>query len=453
MRSARRRAPPAKSPGSRVARLLNEPTAAALAYGLRDLAAEQRIMVLDLGGGTFDVSILEMFEGVMEVRASAGDNFLGGEDFVDAIMDGFLAARGKEVRLPPRTREVRDVHAPLRRAAEVAKRALTDGNSHNLEFLHQDAPIRWTITRDEFERLSEPLLKRMRAPIERALRDATLLPQQIDHLVLAGGATRMPLVRRLVARLFQRLPIVPVNPDEVVGLGAPCRPAWRCATRRSTMVVMTDVAPFTMGIDVSEARNGQVVASGLYLPVIERNTTLPVSRQRSITTIVAGQTTLRVNVFQGEERLVKDNIRLGELVLSVPPGPAGDQPVEVRFTYDTSGLLEVDATVVKTRTTHRLVIENQPGMLSSAEIEAKLQAMAGLKVHPRDDAANRAVLARAERLYAERLGEVRMAVGGRSMNSVSSSMARSRARSSNIANGSSPARPDRYQLLFLRLGP
>jgi molecular chaperone HscC len=205
--------------GLKVERLLNEPTAAALAYGLQEGAGERKILVLDLGGGTFDVSILEMFEGVMEVRASAGDNFLGGEDFVDVIVDRFIAEVGASAGISPRSQSD-EIHASPRRQAEIAKRTLTDHEQHEIELVHNGGTTRWSITREDFEAASEPLIRRLRAPIERAIRDANLNPDQVTDLVLVGGATRMPVVRRMAARLFQRLPIAQISPDEVVAHGA-----------------------------------------------------------------------------------------------------------------------------------------------------------------------------------------------------------------------------------------
>jgi molecular chaperone HscC len=397
--------------GLNVVRLLNEPTAAALAYGL-NAGGEQRILVLDLGGGTYDVSILEMFEGVMEVRATAGDNFLGGEDFVAAIMDGFIATVGAAAGIPPHSREL-PVHAALRRAAEIAKRGLSTAERHELVLAHAGRELRWTLTRDAFEELSAPLVARLRAPVERALRDARLVPEEISHLVLAGGATRMPLFRRLAARLFQRLPIATLNPDEVVALGAAVQAGLAMRDAALEDRVMTDVAPFTMGIETAHARDGVVLATGLYLPIIERNTVIPASRATRVRTVAHGQPAIDVRVFQGEARRVADNIPLGAIRIAVPPAPAGEQSVEIRFTYDASGLLEVDTRVDATGAAGHLVIESRPGVLSPEEIEKRLTALAHLKVHPRDEAANQAVLARAERLYAERLGDERAQVGAR----------------------------------------
>jgi molecular chaperone HscC len=392
--------------GLNVVRLLNEPTAAALAHGLHEGRAEQTFMVLDLGGGTFDVSILEMFDGVMEVRATAGDNQLGGEDFVNAIMDGFIAAVGGPAGIAPRGHDQR-VHAALRRVAEVAKRALTNVEQHEMVLVHRGDALRWTLTRDAFEQLSGPLVARLRAPVERALRDAKLSPGRIGQLVLAGGATRMPLFRRLAARLFHRLPISTVDPDEVVARGAAIQAGLIARDAALEDRVMTDVAPFSMGIEVANGPNARVAATGLYLPVIERNTVIPASRAVRVHTLRDDQTLVDVKVFQGEARLVADNIPLGSLRLTVPPAPAGQQSIEIRFTYDTSGLLEVATRVEATGEARHLVIENQPGVLSPGEISARLASLASLKVHPRDQAENQAVLARAQRLYAERLGAER----------------------------------------------
>jgi molecular chaperone HscC len=396
--------------GLKVERLLNEPTAAALAYGLQEHDGERKILVLDLGGGTFDVSILEMFEGVMEVRATAGDNFLGGEDFADAIMDRFIAAVADRVKLPPRSQPA-EIHGALRRAAEVAKRALSDGDQHEIVLAVKGTEYRWTLTRDEFELLSEPLIKRIRAPIERALRDARLHPDQITHLVLAGGATRMPLFKRLAARLFQRLPIAQINPDEVVAHGAAVQAGLKMRDAALDDVVMTNVAPFSMGIQVCRSEGGRILASGLYLPIIERNTVIPTSRSTIVSCPQDNQRQLLIQVYQGEARHVVDNVELGKLTIPVPPGPAGKERVDIRFTYDVSGLLEVETAVLSTGAKDRLVIEGNPGILTAPEIAERLSKLAHLKIHPRDDAKNQAVMARAERLYEERLGEVRRVIG------------------------------------------
>jgi len=397
--------------GLKVERLLNEPTAAALAYGVHEAApGEARTMVLDLGGGTFDVSILDMFDGVMEVRASAGDNFLGGEDFTALIMDAFIDNVGKAAGLPPRTHETPE-HAPLRRAAEVAKRTLTDADSCDISIVHRGRDLRWTLTRSEFEQRCEPLARRIRLPIERALRDARIDPGQIANLVMAGGATRMPVFRRLMARLFQRLPITPINPDEVVAHGAAVQAGLKMRDAALDDVVMTDVAPFSLGVETASLRGDAVVATGLFSPIIERNTVIPVSRSIMLGTVADNQSSVTVRVYQGEGRMVADNVFLGEQDVPVQLRKPRGQQIEVRFTYDTSGLLEVESRVIANGEIRRLVLQGTAGAMSEAEIAARLASLERLKVHPRDQAENRATLARAERLYAERLGDERQEIG------------------------------------------
>jgi molecular chaperone HscC len=393
--------------GLKVKHLLNEPTAAALAYGLHQSGAEQRILVLDLGGGTFDVSILEMFDGVMEVRATAGDNRLGGDDFSAVLIDGFMRAVGSKAGV---SREGPS-RGGLRRAAELAKRALTAGRDHGMELVHDGKALVWPVTREDFDRLAQPLLGRMRTPIERAIRDSGLRPDKIDHLVLAGGATRMPMVRRMAAQLFDRLPIASVDPDEVVVRGAAVQAGLAVNDAALADRVMTDVAPFTLGISTAKTQNGNVLLNNLFTPIIERNTVIPASRFTTVVTVQDYQKRIALKIYQGEGRMVEDNIFLGTLEVPVPPDKRGMQAVKVRLTYDTSGLLEVDATVTSTQMQRSILIENQPGVLSPVDIAARLEKLALLKVNPREEAENVALLARAERLYSERLGVERDSVG------------------------------------------
>jgi len=393
--------------GLKVNRLLTEPTAAALAYGLDAQPDDELLLVVDLGGGTFDVSLLHRFEGVVEVRATAGDSWLGGEDFVDAIVKAFQARPGAV----PATSIAQT--AALRRQAELAKRALSVQESATLSLVHDGKAVEWTIGREQFEMISEPLLVRLRAPIERALRDARVDPDSLSRIILAGGASQMPIFRRLIARLFRRLPVHQINPEEVVARGAAVRAGMLARDAGLEEMVMTEVAPFTLGIEVSE-RHGDRPGErshGIFLPIIERNTTIPVSRSNVVTTVEDNQSVLWVRVFQGESRLVKDNVLLGELKLVLPPGPPGRETVDVRFTYDTSGLLEVQAKTINSGRLETLVIEGNPGVMQPGEIAKRLASLAKLKLHPRDDTENRALVARAERLFEERLGDTRRDIG------------------------------------------
>jgi molecular chaperone HscC len=390
--------------GLKVNRLLTEPTAAALAYSLDAEVDDELLLVVDLGGGTFDVSLLHRFEGIMEVRATAGDSWLGGEDFVDAIVAAFLARPGADVSVAP---------AALRRQAELAKRALSVGDVATISVVHDGKPIEWTLGREQFETLSEPLMARLRAPIERALRDARVDPDSLSRIILAGGASQMPAFRRLIARLFRRLPVYQISPEEVVARGAAVRAGMVARDAKLEEMVMTDVAPFTLGIEtlVQHGKLPSERTHGIFMPIIERNTVIPASRSSVVSTVDNNQRAMSVRVFQGESLLVKDNVLLGELKLKLPPGPAGRETVDVRFTYDSSGLLEVRATTLSTGRVETLVIEGNPGVMQPDEIARRLAGLAKLKLHPRDESENRALIARAERLFQERLGDERATVG------------------------------------------
>jgi molecular chaperone HscC len=394
--------------GLEVPRLLTEPTAAALAYGVGQPAADQMILVVDLGGGTFDVSLLHRFEGVTEVRATAGDTWLGGEDFVDVIVKAFLDSLGAKsadaITASPAAR------AALRRQAEIAKRRLSEADSASLSVTVRGRKIEGEVGRETFEKGAEELLARLRFPIDRALRDARVDPDLVARVILAGGASRMPMFRRMIGRIFRRLPLQTISPDEVVGLGAAVRAGMLMRDADLVETIMTDVAPFTLGTEISvdggEDRHGDV-----FLPIIERNTVIPASRVERLYNAADNQTQIGVGVFQGESRFVADNIKLGNLTVTVPPAPRGQQAIDVRFTYDPSGLLEVEVHVLSTDVKQSMVIEGNPGVLSAEEIEARLLALETLKLHPRDQSENQVLMARGKRLYEERLGRERAEIG------------------------------------------
>jgi molecular chaperone HscC len=299
----------------------------------------------------------------------------------------------------------------LRRQAERAKRALGTADEAAIEIVFEGKPISWTLKRERFEQIGEPLLARVRAPLERALRDARIAPEQITRIIFAGGATRMTDFRRLIGRLFRQLPVQSINPDEVVARGAVVRAGMAMQGKGLEEHILTDVAPFTLGVEVSNRTAGGGLLNGLFLPVIERNTLVPASRSHLINTLENNQTQVRIPVYQGESRFVRDNVYLGELTVGVPPAPAGKEMLEVRFSYDSSGLLDVDVTVLSTKAHQNLTIEGNPGVLSREEVQSRLAALAKLKVHPRDEAENIAVLARAKRVFEESLGDARIIVG------------------------------------------
>jgi molecular chaperone HscC len=388
--------------GLNVRRLLNEPTAAALAYGLLENDDDAaKLLVLDLGGGTFDVSIIEKFEGIVEVRATAGDNFLGGEDFVDAIVAEFLRVAGDLPELSGK--EGAALQAQIRRRAELLKREASSQHLASLSMTIGPRQIDLTLSEGELTELYAPLLARLRGPIQRAMLDSRLTPGDISAVILAGGATRMPDVRRMAARLFGRMPIANIDPDEIVARGAAIYAALLARDAAFDEVVVTDVAPYTMGIEVANDVKGTLVA-GLFSPIISRNTPIPVSRVQTYTTMKLGQTLVNVEVFQGESRLVRDNIRLGTIPITVPRNIKENESFEVRFTYDRDGILEVEITMHATQQTWREVFQNQVGSMTKEEIEERLQQLAALKTHPRDQAENVAALARADRIFQEHIG-------------------------------------------------
>ncbi|AWF80662.1 molecular chaperone HscC [Microbulbifer sp. A4B17] len=385
--------------GLKVERLINEPTSAAIAYGLHD-KREGNFLILDLGGGTFDVSILEFFDGIMEVHASAGDNFLGGEDFVEAMIDDVLAEFDiKKEALSPR--DLQNLYMQM----ESAKRRVSQQPEQKLELQLDGRSLQFQVTPEWFEKLSTPLLLRAKRPIERAMRDADLPPQKIDEVVLVGGSTRMAQFRSMVGRMFGRLPACHLDPDTVVAMGAAIQAGLKEKNSALDDIVLTDVCPYTLGTGVINEDNPQLGA--YFMPIIERNTVVPVSVVRRVWTARDDQTQLCVDVYQGENRLVSKNVYLGEMTVPVPKKPKGEEAADVRYTYDMNGLLEVDVTVVSTDKTFNKLIEFTPGALSDVQKAEALQKLAKLKFHPREDEKNQAIIARGERLYESSLGEQR----------------------------------------------
>lgn len=392
--------------GLRVERLLNEPTAAALAYGIRDKEQESKFLVFDLGGGTFDVSILELFEGVMEVRASAGDNFLGGEDFVTVLVDAFMQESGLAAALGSRQFDLRQQQL-LRDEAERVKRLLSEQSPVRMNILFENTEYEWQIGEERLAQLCEPLLARLRVPVERALRDATIRAAELDEVVLAGGATRMPLVRKLVSRMFGRFPAIHLDPDEAIALGAAVQAGLKMRDAALDEVVMTDVAPYSLGIAISRQVGPNQYEGGHYLPIIERNAVVPVSRTETIVTIQDNQKEINVAIFQGESRLVADNVFLGKINFPIPAKKAGEIGIDVRFTYDVSGVLEAEVTVQATQERHKMVISDNAGVMTAEQIEQRFAELADLKIHPREQMENRTLVSRADRLYEQSLGDVR----------------------------------------------
>jgi molecular chaperone HscC len=396
--------------GFKVERLVNEPTAAALAYGIHELANDSRFLVFDLGGGTFDVSILEIFEGIIEVRSSTGDNRLGGEDFNQVLIDEFYSKLQSAFGKP---RKIADelLFERVRDQAEKARRQLSNQPSAVMSVVWQDRVTEHEITADHFEKLCAPLLERLREPVVRAMRDGKIGADTLKEIILVGGATRMPVVRRAVTRMFGRFPSGGPNPDEAVAIGAAIQAGLKARDITLKDVVMTDVCPYTLGVDTGERRADGAIVEGIFSPIIERNTVVPASRIKRFSTIQDNQRHVVFNIYQGESRKVADNVHLGAIDLLVPPQQAGTVHIDVRFTYDINGLLEVDVKLPESGETKQLVIVDEDVDLLSTDLKRRREELALLKIHPREANENRAALARGTRCYEQFLGEQRRHVG------------------------------------------
>ncbi|EBF5746333.1 molecular chaperone HscC [Listeria monocytogenes] len=383
--------------GLKVERLISEPTAAAIAYGIHE-QNDTTLMVIDIGGGTFDVSILEMFDGVMQVIAIGGNNYLGGEDFTSVIIEDFLSKNDlKKDNLSA------EDFASLYKQAEDAKKSVCHAKTGEITLNEKN----YTITENQFEIISQPLILKLREPIIQSLKDADLKPVDIEQVVLIGGATKMPIIKSFTSKFLGKIPFMHINPDETVGLGAAVQAALKERHESLEEFVLTDVCAHTLGTEIVKEIGPNRYQEGIFSPIIERNTTIPVSRVENYYTISDNQSHIEFGVYQGESRNVKDNLKLGELLVSLPPETKAGSKMEVRFTYDKNGILEVLVKTVATGEVKQLIIQNNPGSMSKKELEEQLEKLSHLKIHPRDRSENRLLLARADRIYQMSLGERR----------------------------------------------
>ncbi|MGH0000070.1 Hsp70 family protein [Pseudovibrio ascidiaceicola] len=376
--------------------LINEPTAAALAYGLNDREGESQFMIFDLGGGTFDVTVLEHYDGVMEVKASSGDAYLGGEDFTRIIQSMLADDIGKELDIL----SIEDQNRLLY-FAEKAKQQLSSDEAFEFKFslASSEEEFKACLSPEAFEAAAGALIKRMRRPIHACLYDNDGNRRDIDRVILVGGATRMPLAKRLAAREAHLFPDATINPDHAVVIGAAIQAALIAEDKALDDVVMTDVSPFSVGVGSSwEGVSGKRI-SDLFVPIIERNTPLPASRSERFRTTADNQTRMCIDVYQGEAAHVHDNIALGEFNVCIPRNKAGKEAVDVRVTYDVSGLIEIEAKCDSTGVKNTMIVETNTSKLDDVEIKQKIASLAHLKVHPKDDEANLALLSRLNRLF------------------------------------------------------
>lgn len=377
-----------KIAGLEVERIVNEPTAAALAYGLDKAEKEQKILVYDLGGGTFDVSVLEIGHGTFEVLSTSGDNNLGGDDWDQKIIDWLLAEIKNEFSVDLSKDKM--ALQRLKDAAEKAKIDLSGVNSTQilLPFLsmvnNQPINVEKTLTRTHFENLTKDLLLRTKKPVEDAIAEAKVAKTDLDQILLVGGSTRMPAVQELVQSLTNKAPNLTINPDEVVALGAAVQGGVLSGDVKD--ILLLDVTPLTLGIET---------LGGVSTPIIKRNTTIPVSKTQIFSTAVDNQPAVDVHIVQGERSVAAQNKSLGHFNLSgIEPAPKGMPQIEISFSIDANGILNVKAKDLKTNKENTITITDSSG-LSEAEVErmvkeAEEHAAADAKFKEKVDTLNEA---------------------------------------------------------------
>ncbi len=387
--------------GLKVARIINEPTASAVAHGVGEQGKSECCMVLDLGGGTFDVTILEYYRNIMEVYAVAGDNVLGGEDFTAELAALFLersalAAEGLSLK----------ALSDVMKAAESAKCGFGSGPETQISVMIGDVRYEQVFTLQEYETACLSLLERLRRPVEKSLRDAKITLNDLDRIILVGGATKLPLIRSYIRRMTGIWPEYSVDPDTSVAEGAALVCAMKERNSEIQEVILTDVCPFTLGTEVVSG-TGILGDELRYLPIIERNTVIPVSRKQTVYTARDDQTMVTVKILQGESRIPSANLQIGSVSVEVPPGPRGQEAVEITYTYDVNSLLEAEVRVISTGVEKRVIIQSEENRISEEEAQERLRRLSYLKQNPREDEENMFAMLKADRIYEEAGGSDR----------------------------------------------
>jgi molecular chaperone DnaK len=367
--------------GFKVERIINEPTAAAIAYGLENMDKDQNILIYDLGGGTFDVSVVEIFEGVVEVKASAGNNQLGGMDFDNAIVD-WVVEQGKkhhdvDLLTLGSPEEILQRKWRLKEEAEKAKKTLSNQVSAQINLpyvaIHNNLPISLDleITRGEFEKLIKELADSTLVEVEKALKDSKLTQGQINEVLLVGGSTRIPYIQELVEKKFGKAPRKDINPDEAIAMGAAVQAGIKSGDiDAANGLMVTDVCPYTLGIEIVKEVGGQIL-NGYFDPIIPRNSTIPTTKSKPYFTVRDNQDAVDIVVYQGEDPRTENNVFVSSLTIGgIPPRPRGQESIEVTFQYDINGVLQVEALIKSTGEKKTGIVNPQSGVISESEAAA-----------------------------------------------------------------------------------
>lgn len=388
-----------KLAGLKVDRIINEPSAAALAYQHLKQSEEDTILVFDFGGGTLDVSLVDCFDNIVEILAVSGDNHLGGSDFDKVIADAFIQKHG--ISLFELTASQ---NAIILEKAAQAKIELSEKEETVMVVPFGEKKYTMPISRIDLINLSQHLFQRMSIPIKRVLSDAGMNKDALTGIVLVGGSCKMPIVQKYMEHILGRKDMLLLNPDYMIALGVGTYAGIKERNEDIKDMMLTDICPFSLGTGLYNENEKSRDIMGV---VIERNTALPASREVQRVTVCDNQTRMKIEIFQGEEYYTTDNLKLGSVEVKLPAAPKGKEVVNVRFTYDINGILVVDVNVVSTGVTKQLVIRNEEIRLTEDELQKKLEELNKLKIHPRDKDENVILMERAARLYAETIGDIR----------------------------------------------
>ncbi len=383
--------------GLKVERIINEPSAAALAYkqGTDD---EDMFLIFDFGGGTLDISIVDIFDSVIEIIAVAGDNHLGGDDFNRAIAEYFCKENQLNYSALPS-----EVKAIVLKQAELCKIALSTQPEAAMVLNYNDHVYTLALDNQKLLTVTADLFERIEKPIVKALHDASVSANEISEVILIGGSSHMLLVQKYLENLFDTQINVTISPDTAVALGVGIASGIKVRNEEIKDMVLTDICPFSLGISTT---NKDDFSAPFFTPIIERNTTLPASIVKRFYTSHDDQRTISIGIAQGEKMYFKQNLFLDEIELSVTPAPEGERSVDVRFSYDINGILQVDVTNNETgKIISKTIVNNN--RLSENEVKSKLEQLEKLKIHPRDLDKNKLLIARAESLYEESIGDLR----------------------------------------------